>query len=139
MASLWRVDPGSLPRPSKTKRKVDRGPLIDLKGLQAAIQSKVLKDDAVEFATASSEKEMQNLSWEASDLLDCIASLEPGDFRNAEWCEDGYGTWYACDAYAIKYDHIRRCRVRRSDINYYLKFSIEEDGSLLLIVIRIHL
>lgn len=139
MASLWLVDPTSLKRPTETKRKINRGPLIDLCGLQTAIKNKVLDRDAVEFATERSEKKMQDLSWEVTDLLACIACLKPDDFRNAEWCQDGYGNWYPSDAYAIRYDHIRRCRVRYSDINYFLKFSIDEDGSLMLIVISVHL
>jgi len=137
MTSLWLTAPATLTRPSARKRKIGQRPLIDLVGLQQAIRSGAIDD--VWLATLNAEKKLEDLTWEFSDLLDCIACLSSADFKGAEWCEDRNGNWHPCDAYAIRYDHLAKCRVRYSDINYYLKFSLEEDGALTLVLISCHL
>ena len=139
MATLWLVDPAALPKPSAKARKIRRKPLIDLAGLQAAISTGVLEDDDVWLATRSSDEGLQTLEWTVGDLLDCVRCLHTNDHRGAEWCDNGKNQWFACDAYAIRYDDTRRCRNPHSDVEYYLKFSIDENGSLTLIMIRVHL
>lgn len=137
MASLWLVDPSKLPTPQQ-KRKLGRVRVIDLAGLQQAINSGALGDDDVWMAGRSSQG-LQILEWDVDDLLGCIACLTAADHTGAEWCEDGYGNWFLCDAYCIRYDDTRRCRDQRSYVYYYLKFSIDEAGSLQLIMLRNHL
>lgn len=139
MPSLWLVDVAGLPPPSGKARKIRRTPLIDLARLQASIEDGSLGKDDVWLATQRCNKEVQKLVWSHQDLLDCIRCLAAGDYKGSEWCEDGRGGWHACDAYAIRYDHINRCHVRYSNINYYLKFSIKENGSLTLVMISVHL
>ena len=144
MASLWLVDPKKVafPRvanPTKAELKLGSKPLVDLSGLQQAIKTGALGDDDVWPATRRAENNLEDLKWIFGDLLDCIACLSSADFKGAEWCEDRNGNWHPCDAYAIRYDHLAKCRVRYSDINYYLKFSLEEDGALTLVLISCHL
>ncbi|MBS0213662.1 MAG: hypothetical protein JSR26_10860 [Proteobacteria bacterium] len=112
--------------------------VIDLAGLQQAISTGALGDGDVWMAGRSSDQ-LQDLQWDVGDLLECIARLAAADHKGAEWCEDGRGNWYLCDAYSIPYDDTRRCRDPRSFVAYYLKFSIDEDGSLQLIMLRNHL
>lgn len=137
MTTLWLIDPTGLTRPVNGRRKIGRKPLIDLAGLQRAIARGELGD--VWVGTERAENGLEDLVWTVDDLLDCVACLSPTDHRGAEWCEDSYGNWHACDAYAIRYDHVAKCRVRYSDINYYLKFSLDEDGALTLVLISCHL
>lgn len=139
MASLWLIHPATLPQPVAGKRKIGRKPLIDLLGLQQAIKSGVIGDDDVVLATRKAENHLEDLTWTLGDLLDCVACLSAADHKNAEWCEDRKGKLHPCDAYAIRYDDVGKCRVRYSDINYYLKFSLDEDGALTLILISCHL
>jgi hypothetical protein len=139
MPSLWLVDVAGLPPPSGKVRKIGRTPLIDLARLQAAIEDGSLGENDVWLATRDCNNNVQDLAWSFQDLLDCIRCLVAADHKGAEWCQDSHGQWRACDAYAIRYDDTNRCRVRYSDINYYLKFSIEEDGSLMLVMISVHL
>lgn len=138
MASLWRVDVAGLPPPTDECRKIGRDPLIDLASLQAAIDDGALGENDVWLATRKCNRNVQSLEWSYQDLLDCIRCLAVGDYKGSEWCEDSQGGCHACDAYAIRYDPINRCRVRHSNINYYLKFSIKEDGSLMLVMISVH-
>lgn len=137
MASLWLVDPAGLVRRTRGSRKIGREPLIDLARLQQAIATGALDD--VWVGTEKAENNLEDLSWTVGDLLDCIACLATSDHKGAEWCEDSYGHWHPCDAYAIRYDHLGKCRVRYSDINYYLKFSLDRDGALTLVLISCHL
>lgn len=139
MTTLWRIDPRTLPKPTARKRKLGRKPLIDLASLQYAINSKQLGDDNVLPGTTDAQNHLEDFTWSFADLLDCIACLRPADYRNSEWCQDRYEHWYPCDAYAIRYDDHAKCRVRFSDINYYLKFSLTEDDCLTLVLISCHL
>lgn len=144
MATLWLVDPATLPKPSAKTRKIGRKPLIDLAGLQAAIHSGALDDEDVWLATLKCENNVQDLSWSMRHLLDCLRCLKPlprksgGDFKNSEWCLDSTGRWRACDAYAIRYDETRRCR-SSAGLEFFLKFSIDENGALTLVMISAHL
>jgi hypothetical protein len=138
MASLWLVDPATLPAPSDRKRRIGRKPLINLAKLQMAINGGALGDDDVLLATHKCNTDVQNLQWSVRDLLDCLGCLQPGDHRGAEWCKNGGDQWVACDAYAIRYDDANRCRSKHG-LEFYLKFSIDEDGALTLIMISVHL
>lgn len=137
MTSLWLIDRQALPEPSPRRRRIGDTPLIDLAGLQQAIRDRRLSE--VWVGTKQTKNNLEDLGWTFDDLLECVACLSPLDFKNAEWCEDSYGGWHPCDAYAIRYDDRAKCRVRYSDINYYLKFSLDEDGALTLVLIRCHL
>lgn len=138
MASLWRIDRAKLPpKPAKT-RKIRGGPLIELPALQQAIADDVLRDDGVWLATRKAERDVENLEWNYRDVLDCIVKLLPDDFKYSEWCDDSYRGMHPCDAYAIPYDDRTRKRTRNSCC-YYLKFSLDEEGGLVLVVISCHL
>lgn len=139
MASLWLIDPTKLPEPTARRRKIGRKPLIDLAGLQQAIRAGELDENDVELATRSSSQDLQTLEWEVDDLLECLCSATASDFKGAEWCEDGNGNSYPCDAYSVPYDNVGRCRDPGSWTEYYLKFSIDEAGSMTLVMIRNHL
>lgn len=139
MTTLWLIDPATLAMPSATKRKIGRKPLIDLTGLQREIACGRLGDEDVFLATRSSNTDLQNLRWSIADLLACVSCVAASDFRGAEWCKDRWENWHPCDVYAIRYDDARRCRAPHIYIEYYLKFSIDVEGSLRLVMIRNHL
>lgn len=139
MTSLWLIDPAGLTRPVNGRRKIGRKPLIDLVGLQQAIRTGALDEDDVELATRSSSRDLQTLEWEVDDLLQCLCSAEVSDFKGAEWCQDAAGHHYPCDAYSIPYDNVGRCRDPNGWTEYYLKFSLDEVGSVTLVMIRNHL
>ena len=139
MTTLWLIDPTGLAKPANGRRKIGRKPLIDLGGLQQAIRTGALDEIDVELATRSSSRDLQTLEWEVEDLLECLCCAAASDFQGAEWCEDGTGHSYPCDAYSVPYDNLRRCRDPRGWVEYYLKFSIDEAGSVTLVMIRNHL
>lgn len=138
MTTLWLVDPKKLKLPTGTNRKIGRKPLIDLGGLHEAIKSGDLGDDHVWLATKKCNDDLQDLQWSIDDLLDCIGCLQSSDHRGAVWCKTSAGEWVACDDYAIQYDDSKGCRSNRGLV-FYLKFSIDEAGSLELLVISAHL
>lgn len=112
--------------------------MIDLAALQQAITNGGLGDDDVWLATTKAEHNVEDLTWSLRDLLDCIGCLVPTDFKCSEWCDDSYGGTHACDSYAICYDD-SACVRARSSCSYYLKFSLDEEGGLMLVVISCHL
>lgn len=113
--------------------------MIDLAALKQSILDGALERDDVWLATDDCEKNVQDLTWTADDILDCLVCLAHDDHRGAEWCKDRHGHWHPCDAYAIRYDDVTKRRVRYSDINYYLKFSLDEDGAVRFVLISCHL
>lgn len=141
---LWRVDPTQLQRlqGSGTSRRAIRVrglPLIDLLALQKGVRTGALQPDDVWVATHKAQRDLENLRWTLGDLLDCLVCLHAEDYRGSEWCTDQRRNWHPCDAYAIRYDDVRKCRINRSDINYYLKFSVGQDGSLRIVFLSCHL
>lgn len=143
-AVLWRVDPTQLQRlqdsgASRRAINVRGSPLIDLLALQQCVRTGALQADDVWVATHKAQRDLENLRWTLGDLLDCLLCLHAEDYRGSEWCTDQRGTWHPCDAYAIRYDDVRKCRINRSDINYYLKFSVGQDGSLRIVFLSCHL
>lgn len=141
---LWRVDPTQLQRfqDSGTSRRaisVRGSPLIDLLVLQQCVRTGALQPDDVWVATHKAQRDLENLRWTLGDLLDCLLCLQAEDYKGSEWCKDQLGTWHPCDAYAVRYDDVRKRRLHHSDINYYLKFSIGKDGSLRIVLLSCHL
>jgi len=146
MATLWLQGLANLPKPSGNKRPppLRRKPLFCLTSLQSAIRSGTLGTDAVFLATTDCRSDLgRRLRWTLQDLLDYLTCLRAfdqkaaHDFLKAEWCKDSGGRWHACDSYAMHYDKARKCRDAKA-LNIYLKFSIEEDDSVLLVVISAH-
>ena len=144
MPALWLIDPATLRRPSGRTRKFGRTPLIDLVGLQAAINSGQLGDDDVVLATRDCTKDLAKFPWAIQDLLDCLKCVRPfrtqghHDFKGSEWCQSSDGRWLPCDVYVIRYDEGER-RWSHHGLEIYLKFSISDDDELELIMISVHL
>lgn len=141
---LWRVDPAQFPQPRECGRSrrtisVRGSPLIDLLALQECVRTGGLQPDDVWVATRKAQRDLENLRWTLGDLLDCLLCLQAEDHRGSEWCRDQLGTWHPCDAYAVRYDDVQKCRMNRSDINYYLKFSVGRCGTLRLVFLSCHL
>ncbi|WP_416056418.1 hypothetical protein [Stenotrophomonas maltophilia] len=141
---LWRVDPTQLQRhkDSGTSRRainVRGSALIDLSALQQCVRTGALRPDDVWVATHKAQRDLENLRWTLGDLLDCLLCLQAEDYKGSEWCKDQLGTWHPCDAYAVRYDDVRKRRLHHSDINYYLKFSIGKNGSLRIVLLSCHL
>lgn len=94
------------------------------------------------MVTDDCETDLEQLRWSGSDLLGFLCALVPyrttgsHDFRGAQWCL-GRGVWYPCDAYVAPYDTERKCRTARGS-TVYVKFSVPEDGSSLLMIVSTH-
>ena len=141
---LWRVDPVQLPQPQDSGRGrraigVHGLPLIDLDASQDCVRTGGLQPDDVWIATHKAQRDLENLRWTLADLLDCLMCVQAQDYKGSEWCRDQMGTWHPCDAYAVRHDDVRKCRLNHSDINYYLKFSVGQNGSLRVIFLSCHL
>lgn len=144
MPALWRINPAQLPWPQESRRwrrtiNVCGRPLIDLCALQDCVRAGGLQPDDIWVATYKAQRDLENLRWTLGDLLDCLLCLQAVDYKGSEWCRDQLGHWHPCDAYAVRYDDVRKCRNSRSDINYYLKFSVGQDGTLRLVFLSCHL
>lgn len=81
---------------------------------------------------------MEMLQWTVEDALACINCLKPEDFCNAQWCQDKWGNWHACDSYAIRYDDTNKKRIRNTYLSYYIKFSIKDGDRISLILVSCH-
>lgn len=137
MTNLWCIRPSSLTPPHGANRKIKGGPLVDLAALQQAIRASVITDGSVLVVNRSCDDYLEKLGWTEQHILDCLLCASPDDFRGSEWCDTSWAGKLPCDAYAVPYDEGGKRRVRGS-LEYYLKFSIEED-TLRIQMVRAHL
>jgi hypothetical protein len=112
--------------------------------IQQEIQSGQVDSSDVIFVTGKAKKDRrEHLPWTSTELFQYITCLKPykfgstHDFLGAEWCLDSYNNWHPCDAYAMRYDSDRGCRLA-SGLEVYFKFSVNDQGGLVLVVISLH-
>lgn len=142
---FWRQEPAALPRPTpgKSRPPLRKRALFDLAAIQACIRSGEMDESAVSVVTADCDSDLEDLGWDYTDLLGFVLVLRPytvggeHDFKNAQWCKGSAGEWYPCDAYATNFDPVKKCRAARGPM-VYVKFSIPDDGSCLLIAVSAH-
>lgn len=67
-----------------------------------------------------------------------LVSLDgPADYLKSEWCQVRGGAMVACDVYALNYDSLRKQRHPRG-LEIYLKFSLNEQGTLTIVLVSCH-
>ena len=80
---------------------------------------------------------MEDYQWSYEDVLTIFSCLLTGDYKNSEWCDIEGDRRVPCDVYTICYDEPRRQRNPRG-IKVYLKFSIDDEGTLTLVLVQSH-
>lgn len=137
--NVWRIDVQALVPPKQGQtRKITGGPLLDLALLQDAIASGQLSADSVWVATRRCQSHLEDCQWTYEDVLQILACLTGQDYKGSEWCDVDGGSRYPADAYRIPYDEERRQRQPRA-LEIYLKFSLDDDGALTLVLVQAHL
>lgn len=139
-SALWRIDPSKLPafNPSAPRsRRIGGGALIDLKGLQSVLKSDDFDLDAIWVATDRCELDLENYKWTYENVVQMIVSLMASDYDKSEWCKVKGGLTVPCDVYVMPYDAIRQVRSSKG-LDVYMKFSIETDGTLTLVLVSCH-
>lgn len=119
------------------RRAIGGGCLIDLDVLQACVRRGVLGEDDVWMATERCERDLQNYRIDLEGVLTLLASLRDVDYCKSEWCSIGAAEMVPCDVYRIRYD-LERWERNRNGLEVYLKFSIDEDGGVSLILVSCH-
>jgi len=139
-SALWRINPSKLPayNPSAPKsRRIGGGALIDLKGLQSVLKSADFDLDAIWVATDRCELDLENYKWTYENVVQMLVSLTASDYDKSEWCKVNGGATVPCDVYVMPYDSIRQVRSAKG-LEVYMKFSIETDGTLTLVLVSCH-
>ncbi len=141
LSTYWRVDPNSIPKfdPKKNKKRIiSNGPLIQLGAVQSLLSSGTFDTDQLWLATVKCEEDLQKESWSIEDVLQMLALVDgTKDYYKSEWCEVLGGRWVPCDVYRIPYDAQRKCR-HTNGLLVYIKFSIEMDGTLTIVLVSCH-
>jgi hypothetical protein len=139
MQKFWLFDPTLIPHPTMGgRRKLTLGPLMDLAQLHQAIADGSLDTDGLWVATKRCETDLENYQWSYDAVLKMISCLHAEDYHASEWCDVGQGRFVVCDAYKICYDDSRHQRNPRA-LEVYLKFSIDDVGTLTLVLVQAHL
>jgi len=130
------------------ERFIRGGPLFDLVELQRMLATGELDlgdDDQVDVATTSCWEDLKKLQWTTrDDVRNLLGVLKPGkraqggDFINSQWCKDDDGDLHPCDSYRVRVDHKTWQRNPKAPL-YYVKFSLNEEGTLYLVLISCHL
>lgn len=147
MATLWNIDPNELPLPAEGKSRVIRGgPLIDLEGLQECIangQLDLTNDAQFWPATPKCQDDLAKNGWTPEKIAKMLTLLRPGlkrnggDYLKSEWCDVEWDDTFPCDVYELPYDEEREQR-NRNGLPVYLKFSLDMDGNLILVLVSAH-
>ena len=137
---MWRVDPSTLSPfdPAKPAgRQSLAGPLVDLPGLQAVLNSGQFDLDDLWIASDNCERDLENHRWTYDKVLQMLVSLVASDYRKSEWCGVKGGSHVPCDVYLLPYDLVRHQRNAKAEA-IYLKFSIDEAGALTIVMVSCH-
>jgi len=91
---------------------------------------------AVTLWTRDCQKDVQALELDHHGVLELLkTALRNGRFLNAQWCQQkSGGPWAACDAYAVTRSEWMEAAYKSLDVNYYVKFALNRNGALLLLV-----
>lgn len=139
MQKFWLFDLTLISHPAAGgRRKLALGPLLDLQELHKAIADGSLDADCLWVATRRCETDLENCQWSYGEVLKMISCLQAEDYHASEWCDVGNGRFVVCDAYKICYDDIGHQRNRKA-LQVYLKFSIDDAGTLTLVLVQAHL
>lgn len=137
MPGLWKRPLGSIPSAQGQRRRISGGALINLDALRRSVQEGTLDEENVWAATDSCERDLENEQWSYEDVLHMLSSLTTSDYRKSEWCQIKGGHLYPCDVYVLPYDCDRGAR-NAQGFEVYIKFSVREDGQLMLVLVSCH-
>ena len=137
-SDFWRINPVTL-APAKPRSRVIRGgPLLDLPKLQGLLGAGNFDLDQLRIATDKCQRDLENERWTHADVLQMLVCLDgPADYRKSEWCQVSGGGMVACDVYVLPYDGLRQQRQARA-LPVYLKFSLDDLGSLTIVMVSCH-
>lgn len=133
----WRIAQALLRQPQGGQRIIRGGPVFDLDVLQSLVTDGVLGEDMVWVANTRCERDLENYRWDYAEVLHMITCLKLPDFRGSTWCQVKGGEMYPCDDYRFLYDCDRRERNVRG-LEVYVKFSVNDDGQLTLVLVSCH-
>jgi hypothetical protein len=105
-------------------------PLYDL----AVIQSIASKHDQIYLVTQKCVADVAKLSWDLSDVAQLIARLTLSDYKKSEWCQTNGNSNRPCDSYVCVVSEYNEATNKNLLCEYYIKFSTNTGGQLLLIV-----
>lgn len=138
---LWRVKPSKLPTfdPAGVQiRRIHGGPLVNLIKLQALLRSAKVDLDDLVVGTDGCDRNLRNNRWTNEHVLQMINCLLAADYRKSEWCRVRGGRDLPSDVYVLPFDNVRQQR-RQGGLEVYLKFSVEADGALTIVLVSCHL
>jgi len=134
---IWLRRPADSAPEDPGKRDLGRKPLINLEKLQAWLSREEF-DVEYDFWAASDGcwNDLQTLQWRFARVVQVIKSLHSSDYHRSMWCLTD-GGWFACYAYRICFDEGRNER-RQGAVRFYLKFSLDDSGDLVLVLVSAH-
>ena len=136
--NLWLNDLREASPPAAGKpRRINGGPLLNLMALQEVIASRQLSAENVWPATRRCRNSLEDYRWSFDVVLEVFNCLLPEDYKNSEWCGVDGNRTVPCDVYRICFDEVRRKR-NPNACEVYLKFSIDDEGALTLVLVQSH-
>lgn len=112
-------------------RAIKGGPLYEIDDVNALI------DDADKIRTVTRKciNDTQSLGLDNESLKELVrGALRHGRYINSVWCRISEKTIAACDAYEITRIEFIPATRKEMDFKYYLKFAVNNQGKLLLMV-----
>lgn len=113
-------------------RKIPNGPLFTKDEIEAALDNGQIKP-----VTQDCINDLQALGLDLEDLKVIVGeAINSGKYKDSEWAllNRERGVWTACDAYVLKRDEWVDKANKSMSIEYYLKFSLSNEGEMILTV-----
>lgn len=128
IVGLFRGPP--YPPHGNESRKIPNGPLYPDNEIK-----KLLENGKVNTVTKDCRDNLQQLGLDIDDLKVLIQeAFNTGRYKDSEWARISERAWTACDAYVLRREEWLPHANKYMTIEYYLKFSVSNNGEVILTV-----
>jgi hypothetical protein len=111
--------------------KIEGGPLYDL----ARIKQLVGNPDCIHLFTRTCINDVHRLfDSDTEQVAALMQALDPRDYIDSEWCENGKSGVAACDAYCIRRSEVMAATGKSATLKYFVKFAVGKGEKLVLLV-----
>lgn len=118
-------------QPGTGRIKIEGGPLYDL----ARVKQLVDDPDCIHLFTRTCIGDVHKLfDSDTEQVAALMQSLDPRDYIDSEWCDNGKSGVAACDAYRIRRSEVMAATGKSATLEYFVKFAVGKSGKLMLLV-----
>ena len=106
-------------------------PLYSLERVKALAED----ENRLQLLTRKCQQDVHKLfDSDLERVAKLIQALRADGYIDSEWCENGKGSWVACDAYRVRRQETASSTGKSVNVEYFVKFAVGKTGQLVLLV-----